>query len=97
MLDDYGPTAIEDMTQGLKLLTNYQGSHISKDLLNALIKPSLFTRLCLRKKESKWPIILKGHESDAHGMSCAMPVTQQKFDKLLSSFPLYILCKRGGV
>lgn len=75
MLGDYGPIAMEDMTQGLKWLTNYQGSHVSKDLLSALIKPSIFTRLFTSGEKSKWPIILKGHESDAHRMSSAKPVT----------------------
>lgn len=77
MLDDYGPTAVEDMTQGVKLLTNHQRSHTSKELVSVLIKLSIFTRLCFRinKKKSKQPIILKGHEYDAHIMSCAVPVT----------------------
>lgn len=41
-------TMVKDMTKGLKLLSNYQGSHISKDLIGALIKS--FSRFCFRGK-----------------------------------------------
>lgn len=96
----HGHIAIKGRTQDLKLLTNHQESHISKDLTKALIKLSVFTRFNFRKKEKEQVAnYSEASRYDARRMSRTAPVTYTVDVQWIHFFlpSLYIQTKVGSI